>query len=84
MNHDWSTRAKVVARRSYNRPLDESGEEFESWEQTINRVIRHQRWLWERAKGKDLNGLEMQELDNLRDLMLARKGFLAGRTLSER
>lgn len=81
MNNDWSTRAKVVARRSYNRPLDESGEEFESWEQTINRVIRHQRWLWERAKGKDLNGLEMQELDNLRDLMLARKGFLAGRTL---
>lgn len=77
----WSTRAQVVYRRSYSRPLDVAGTEFETWEQTIDRVIRHQRWLWERAKGKDLNGVEREELDELKALMLDRKGYLAGRTL---
>lgn len=77
----WSTRAQVVYRRSYSRPLNTAGTEFETWDQTIARVIRHQRWLWERAKGKDLNGVECDELEELKELMLTRKGFLAGRTL---
>lgn len=49
--HIPSTRARVVTRRTYNRPLDGAGTTFETWEQTIDRVIGHQRWLWERAKG---------------------------------
>ena len=44
-----STRADIVTRRTYNRPLDDSGEVFEDWFETIDRVIGHQKWLWERA-----------------------------------
>lgn len=76
-----STRADIVTRRTYNRPLDKAGTKFETWEQTINRVIEHQRWLWERAKGKKLSGLELAELNDLRRLMLDRKVLVAGRTL---
>ena len=46
---EFSTRADIVTRRTYNRPLNEEGTKFETWEQTIDRVIGHQRWLWERA-----------------------------------
>jgi len=42
-----SLRAQVITRRTYNRPLIEGG--FESWEQTVDRVIGHQSWLWNRA-----------------------------------
>ena len=44
-----STRAQIITRRTYNRPLNEEGTVFETWEQTTDRVIRHQKWLWERA-----------------------------------
>lgn len=44
-----STRAQVITRRTYSRPLNEEGTVFETWEQTIDRVIKHQRWLYERA-----------------------------------
>lgn len=44
-----SIRAEIVTRRTYNRPLDHDESIFESWEDTIDRVISHQRWLWERA-----------------------------------
>ena len=44
-----SARAEIVTRRTYNRPLNDEGTVFETWEQTIDRVIDHQRWLWERA-----------------------------------
>lgn len=44
-----STRAQIITRRTYNRPINEEGTLFETWEDTINRVIRHQTWLWERA-----------------------------------
>lgn len=44
-----STRAEIVTRRTYNRPLDFDNAKFETWEDTIDRVIHHQRWLWERA-----------------------------------
>lgn len=44
-----STRAQVVTRRTYNRPLNAEGTKFETWSQTVDRVIQHQRFLWERA-----------------------------------
>lgn len=44
-----STRAQIITRRTYCRPLNEAGTEFETWDMVISRVISHQRWLWERA-----------------------------------
>lgn len=46
---EFSARAKIITRRTYNRPLNEEGTVFETWEQTVDRIIDHQRWLWERA-----------------------------------
>lgn len=76
-----STRAQVVTRRTYNRPLDETGKVFESWSQTVARVIDHQAWLWERALGRELNDAEYSELYDLEQLMLERKVLMSGRTL---
>lgn len=45
-----SIRAQVITRRTYNRPLNSEGTVFETWAQTVDRVIDHQRFLWERAK----------------------------------
>ena len=45
-----STRAQVITRRTYNRPKNAAGTEFETWQETVDRVINHQRFLWERAK----------------------------------
>ena len=44
-----STRAEIITRRTYNRPIDFEETRFETWEDTIDRVIGHQKWLWERA-----------------------------------
>lgn len=95
-----STRAKVVTRRTYNRPLNEEGTVFETWPETVDRVIQHQRFLWERAKTHKqmpemplhdisaslrewqvLNLNEVEELEELRQLILDRKVAVAGRTL---
>ena len=76
-----STRAQVITRRTYNRPTSEDGTQFESWEETIARVIDHQAWLWERALGRDLNDQEYAELYDLEQLMLDRKVLPSGRTL---
>lgn len=76
-----SLRAQVVTRRTYNRPLDEDGKVFETWEQTADRVISHQRWLWERALGRELHLFEEEELAELRQLLLERKLSTSGRTL---
>lgn len=40
-------RSEVIRRRTYNRELEDGV--LETWSGTIARVIRHQRWLWERA-----------------------------------
>lgn len=77
-NYEPSLRAKVVTRRTYNRP--KAGGEFESWEETVDRVIGHQRWLWERAAKKTRN-VNDEELEELRQLMLDRKVLTSGRTL---
>lgn len=80
-----SLRAQVVTRRTYNRPLDEDGKVFETWEETVDRVIDHQQWLWRRASGSDENtpmsGRMAAELAELRQLMLDRKVLTSGRTL---
>lgn len=76
-----STRAQVITRRTYNRPLNEEGTQFETWEQTVARVMQHQQWLWERSLGRDLNFNELQEINELEQLMLERKVSMSGRTL---
>lgn len=76
-----SIRAQVVTRRTYNRPKDADGKSFETWEETIDRVIGHQRWLWERAADRQLLDHEIAELEELRQLMLDRKVLPSGRTL---
>lgn len=76
-----STRAQVITRRTYNRPTDDSGKNFESWSDTVARVIDHQQWLWERAAGRDLTDKEYAELYDLEQLMLDRKVSMSGRSL---
>ncbi len=76
-----STRAQVITRRTYNRPTNDSGTEFESWRDTITRVIDHQQWLWERAAKRELLDVEYAELYDLEQLMLDRKVLPSGRTL---
>jgi ribonucleoside-triphosphate reductase len=76
-----STRAQVITRRTYNRPTSDDGKQFETWQETVARVIDHQQWLWERAAGRDLNDQEYCELYDLEQLMLDRKVSMSGRTL---
>lgn len=74
-----SLRSQLITRRTYNRPLDEAGKTFETFEQTVDRVIEHQAWLWERAAG--YNTPIVEELSELKQLMLERKVLMSGRTL---
>ena len=76
-----SLRAQILTRRTYNRALNEEGTVFETWAQTIERVIEHQRWLWKRQLRRGLNKTQDAELEELRELLLARKVGVAGRTL---
>lgn len=83
MTKQASLRSQLITRRTYNRPLDEIGKLFETFEQTVDRVIGHQRWLWYRAAGvKDIAPKAWSdELQELRQLMLERKVLMSGRTL---
>lgn len=77
-----SVRAQVVTRRTYNRPLGDDVPGFETWSETIDRVINHQAWLWMRAMDADrLAEVQERELEELRALFLERKALPAGRTL---
>ena len=76
-----STRAQVITRRTYNRPISDDGKQFETWQETVARVIDHQEWLWQRAVDRDLNDVEYAELYDLEQLMLDRKVLMSGRTL---
>lgn len=79
-----SFRSELVYRRTYSRPLDEKGLVFETWEQTIDRVIGHQEWLWDRAYKQSNSTFSVNpedELAELKQLMLERKVLLSGRTL---
>lgn len=81
MQKKISARAEIITRRTYNRPLDDGGKTFEAWEQTVDRVIEHQIWLWERTRGNKLRPKQFEELEALRRLMLDRKISVSGRTL---
>ncbi len=95
-----STRAQIITRRTYCRPLNEEGTQFETWEMVIDRVIKHQKWLWERAlthkempeiplhdisedllEWVSLEQWQLDELEELRRLLLDRKVAVSGRTL---
>jgi len=76
-----STRAQVITRRTYNRPISDDGKQFETWQETVARVMDHQEWLWERAAGRELTDTEYEELYDLEQLMLDRKVSMSGRTL---
>lgn len=76
-----TSRAMATALRTYHRPVKEGDTLLESWEQVVDRVINHQRWLWERALGRILREREENELDELRLLILGRYVAPAGRTL---
>jgi ribonucleoside-triphosphate reductase (formate) len=76
-----SLRAQLITRRTYNRPKDDSGKVFETWQETVDRVIDHQAWLWERAAGGVVNVPFHDELNELRQLMMERKVLMSGRTL---
>jgi len=81
---EQSLRSQLLLRRTYNRPLDETGKVFETFEQTVDRVIGHQEWLWNRAAKAHpdtRNSNIDNELSELRQLMLERKVLMSGRTL---
>lgn len=87
-----SINARIVEMRTYLRPLDTDGKIFETREQHFERLIAHQRKLWERAKGGmirnpdgtwkmlPLNQAEEEELAELGALLANYKIRLAGRT----
>ncbi len=76
-----SFRAQLVTRRTYNRPTNEEGTTFETWDETVDRVIDHQHWLWKKAQRRELNKQQLAELEELRVLFKQRKALPAGRTL---
>lgn len=76
-----STRAQVITRRTYNRPKSDDGKVFETWQETVARVVDHQQWLWQRALGRELTDIEFGELYDLEQLMLDRKVSMSGRSL---
>lgn len=76
-----TARAIATALRTYHRPVRDGDTQLESWDQVIERVIAHQRWLWERSLGRSLNERQEDELDELKELILNRAIAPAGRTL---
>ncbi len=76
-----TARAMATALRTYHRPLKDGDTLLESWEQVVDRVISHQRWLWTRALGRSLNEIQEDELEELRSLIQGRYVAPAGRTL---
>lgn len=76
---EMSPRARIVERRTYLRPLNDYGTEFETPEQLEDRVISHQRWLWESQIGRELNDEENDELACLRQLIRDKRITMSGR-----
>lgn len=73
-------RAEIVHRRTYSRPKNAEGTIFETLEETTDRIIEHQKWLWERALGRDLNAEEIKELDELWEIFYNLEASPSGRT----
>ncbi len=76
-----TARAMATALRTYHRPMKDGDTQLETWDQVVERVISHQRWLWERALGRSLNEVQEDELEELRHLIFNRYIAPAGRTL---
>lgn len=74
-----SIRAQLVERRTYLRPRNEDGTSFETPDEALDRVIGHQRYLWERQVGRELNVDEEMELDILRQFMANKRISASGR-----
>lgn len=75
------TRADIIVRRTYSRPLNEDETAFETWADICDRVKSHQRWLWERANNGPLNEAQELELNEFERLLVERKLSTSGRTL---
>ena len=74
----FSARSEATTRRTYNRPMDAEGSQFETWEDTARRShLYHHRRLWEEAGGQ-VNEAELEELTGYG---LDRSALVAGRTL---
>ncbi len=69
-----SIRGDIITRRTYSRIKDDGTPE--TWANIVDRVIRHQLWLWERVGRPN-----RRELEELRALLISKRGTLAGRTL---
>jgi adenosylcobalamin-dependent ribonucleoside-triphosphate reductase len=76
-----TSRAFATSLRTYHRPIKEGDSRLESWSQVVDRVIQHQRWLWERGLGRVLKDREEHELEECRQLVYGRYIAPAGRTL---
>lgn len=76
-----TSRAMATALRTYHRPIQDGDSRLENWNQVVDRVIGHQRWLWERSLGRSLNEREEHELEQCHHLILNRYMSTAGRTL---
>lgn len=76
-----TSRAMATALRTYHRPIKEGSTTLETWDQVVDRVVSHQRWLWERALGETLGDAQNAELEELRKLIVGRYLMPAGRTL---
>lgn len=79
MQPQASVRAKFTHRRTYLRPLDEDGLQFETVNQAMDRVVGHQVWLWERQLGRPLRGPEWDEIQELAGLMEQQRVSMSGR-----
>ncbi len=78
MFEDFSSRAAAVTLRTYCRPKDDEGTSFESWPEVIQRsTYDHHLRLWEEAGGNP----NLEELKELKQLGLERKGLVPGRVL---
>lgn len=81
-----SARAKLIFQRTYCR--EKSPGEFETFQEVVNRVVDHQKWLYCRALGREdafWNGEKIKEVEyhcfKLRDIMLSMRAMPSGRTL---
>ena len=74
-----SFRADLLTRRTYCRPLEDGT--YETWAAVCDRVMHHQRWLWERAQGHMVTEEQHSELTALFALMYDRIALPSGRIL---
>jgi intein/homing endonuclease len=74
-----STRANSVMLRTYSRVKND--DKLENWNDIVNRVINHQTWLWERELKRSLLENEIDEMEELKKLIINKQVMPSGRTL---